>query len=84
MIKPKPLKPAVEGGFTLDDFTVSEDDGTVTCPNGITRRITARRSVTFGADCRGCPLRARRTAAKTGRTLMLHEHDSLLRAARRD
>jgi hypothetical protein len=24
VIKPKPLKPAVEGGFTLDDFTADE------------------------------------------------------------
>jgi hypothetical protein len=84
VIKPKPLQPAVEGGFTLDDFTVSEEDGTVTCPNGITRRITARRNVTFGAACRGCPLRARCTTNKTGRALILHEHDGLLRAARRD
>jgi hypothetical protein len=84
VIKPKPLQPAVGGGFTLDDFTVSEDDRTVTCPNGITRRITARRNVTFGAACRGCPLRARCTTAKTGRALILHEHDRLLRAARRD
>ena len=84
VIKPKPLQPAVEGGFTLDDFTVSEDDGTVTCPSGITRRITARRNVTFGAACRGCPLRARCTTSKTGRALILHEHDDLLRAARRD
>jgi hypothetical protein len=84
VIKPKPLKPAVEGGFTLDDFTADEQAGTVTCPNGITRRITARRNVTFGAACRDCPLRARCTTNKTGRALILHEHDGLLRAARRD
>ena len=34
VIKPRPLKPAVEGGFTLDDFTVDEHAGTVTCPAG--------------------------------------------------
>jgi hypothetical protein len=56
----------------------------VTCPAGVTRRIAARRSVTFGAACRGCPLRARCTASKKGRVLILHEHDALLRAARRD
>ena len=56
VIKPKPLKPAVEGGFTLDDFTVDETAGAVTCPAGVTRRISARRNVTFGAACRGCPL----------------------------
>ncbi|HEX6854839.1 MAG TPA: transposase, partial [Streptosporangiaceae bacterium] len=72
VIKPRHLKPAVEGGFTLDDFTADEDAGTVTCPAGLTRRITARRNVTFGAACRGCPLRARCTASKTGRALILH------------
>jgi IS5 family transposase len=84
VIKPRPLKPAVEGGFTADDFTVGEHAGTVTCPAGVTRRISARRIVTFGAACRGCPLRARCTASKTGRTLNLHPRDALLRAARRD
>jgi Transposase domain (DUF772)/Transposase DDE domain len=82
VIKPKPLKPAVEGGFTLDDFTADETAGTVTCPAGVTRRISARRNVTFGAACRGCPLRARCTASKTGRALTLHPRDALLRAAR--
>jgi hypothetical protein len=54
----------------------------VTCPAGITRRITARNAVIFGAACRGCPLRKQCTTAKDGRTLHLHEHDGLLRAAR--
>jgi hypothetical protein len=84
VIKPRTLKPAVEGGFTLDDFTADESTGTVTCPAGITRHITARRTVTFGAACRGCPLRTRCTASKTGRVLILHPRDALLRAARRD
>src|SRR5437660_3052151 len=84
IIKPGPLKPAVEGGFTLDDFTVDETAGTVTCPAGVTRLVSARRNVTFGAACRGCPLRARCTPNKHGRALILHEHDTLLRAARRD
>jgi hypothetical protein len=82
VIKPGPLRPAVAGGFTLDDFTVDEAAGTVTCPAGLTRRISARRYVTFGAGCTGCPLRARCTTAKTGRTLQLHPRDGLLRAAR--
>src|SRR5204862_2947399 len=81
VIKPGPLKPAVEGGFTLDGFTVDESASTVTCPAGVTRPISARRNVTFGAACRSCPLRARCTTSKTGRALILHEHDALLRAA---
>ena len=82
MIKPKPVQPAVPGGFTIDDFAIDEQAGTVTCPAGVTRRITARRNVTFGAACRGCPLRSRCTASKTGRALILHPRDALLRAAR--
>jgi len=82
VIKPWPLQPAVAGGFTADDFTVDEAAGTVTCPAGVTRQVTARRAVIFGAACRTCPLRARCTTAKDGRTLHLHPHDAILRAAR--
>jgi hypothetical protein len=82
VIKPGPLKPPVAGGFTRDDFTVDEDAATVTCPAGLTRPISARRHVTFGAACRTCPLRARCTTAKGGRHLELHPCDALLRAAR--
>jgi hypothetical protein len=84
VIKPKPVAPAVEGGFTVDDFTVDEAAGTVRCPAGQTRPISPGRSATFGALCRDCPLRARCTTSKTGRTLVLHERDDLLRAARAD
>jgi hypothetical protein len=82
VIKPIPLRPAVPGGFTLDDFTISEDGATVTCPAGHTRPMTAKRSVTFGAVCAACPLRARCTTAKGGRSLGIHPHEHLLRAAR--
>jgi Transposase DDE domain/Transposase domain (DUF772) len=84
IIKPGPLRPAVTGGFTIDDFTADEAAGTVTCPAGVTRPVTARRHVIFGAACRGCPLRERCTASPDGRTLRLHEHDAILRQARRD
>jgi hypothetical protein len=84
IIKPKPLRPTVAGGFTLDDFIVDESAAVVTCPNGITRPITPSRNVTFGAACRHCPLRQRCTSSKSGRTLILHHHDALLRQARRD
>ena len=82
VIKPGPVKAPVPGGFTADDFTVDEGAGTVTCPAGVTRGITARRSVTFGVACRGCPLRSRCTTSKDGRSLRLHPRDAILRAAR--
>ena len=82
IIKPWPLRPAVEGGFTLDDFTVDEHAGTVSCPNGLTTHITRTRKAIFGARCRGCRLRARCTTAVNGRKLTLHEHDALQRTHR--
>ncbi len=84
VIKPKPLAAPVEGGFTVDDFTVDEQLGTVTCPAGDTRPISQTRVATFGALCRDCPLRERCTTSKTGRKIVLHQRDDLLRQARRD
>jgi IS5 family transposase len=82
VIKPKPLRPPVEGGFTVDDFTVSEGQGTVTCPAGHTVTLSRTRVATFGVLCRSCPLRGRCTTCKAGRRLVLHPRDDLLRAAR--
>ena len=82
VIKPKPLPSAVPDGFTLDDFTIDENDGTVTCPNGNTRPMSPARTVTFGRLCADCPLRQRCTTAKTGRSMTIHPHEGLLRAAR--
>ena len=76
MIKPKPLQAPVEGGFTVDDFTVDEQAGTVGCPAGNTRPISEKtRVATFGALCRDCPLRERCTKSKTGRKIVLHPRD---------
>ena len=82
VIKPKPLRPAVDGGFTLDDFTVDEAGGTVTCPAGHSRPMSPKRTVTFGRVCAGCPLRSRCTTAQDGRSMTIHPHEELLRAAR--
>ena len=85
--QPEAVAPAGRGRFTLDDFTVVEptsshpcgQPGTVTCPTGHTRPMTANRIVTFGVTCRGCPLRPRRTASATGRSPRLHPHDAITR-----
>ena len=84
VIKPKPLQAPVAGGFTIDDFTVDEQAGTVTCPAGQVAQLSRTRIATFGVACRDCPLRERCTTCKTGRKLVLHERDDLLRAARAD
>jgi len=83
LVKPWPVTPVVPSGFSIDDFTVNETARTATCPAGVTRPISRTRVVTFGAACRGCPLRERCTTAKQGRTLQVHVHDARQRAHRR-
>ena len=56
----------------------------MTCPAGHTAGLSRTRIATFGALCRGCPLRERCTTCKTGRKLVLHERDDLLWQARAD
>src|SRR5215510_3279740 len=88
VIKPPLLRPAVPGGFTLDDFTIDDQAGTVTCPAGHTVALgrpqaDGNRAAQFKTRCRGCPLRERCTTAKAGRVLTVHPQHALLAAARR-
>lgn len=82
LVKPWPLRPAVAGGFTLDDFTHDPDAQTLTCPAGITRAVTAKGHATFGGVCRSCPLVEQCTTAARGRKIVLGEHHQLQRQHR--
>lgn len=82
VIKPWPVRPAVPGGFTIDDFAHDAAAGTLTCPAGVTRTLSRTRTVTFGAACAACPLRQRCTTSPRGRKVLVHEHDLLQRAHR--
>ncbi len=83
VIKPAPLRAAVEGGYTIDDFTISEDETTITCPAGVTVTITPKGRARFAKHCQSCPLRRRCTRSKAGRTIVFHELHDVLREARR-
>jgi hypothetical protein len=82
LVKPWPIKPAVEGGFTVDDFVVDHAAGTATCPAGNTRQVTGKGNVTYGIACRDCPLASRCTNSVRGRKLVVGEHDQLQREHR--
>lgn len=82
VIKPIPLRPAVPGGFTVDDFVVDLTSGTVTCPAGLARNITKAGNAVFGVACGSCRLRAQCTTAVAGKTMHISEHHQLQRAAR--
>jgi hypothetical protein len=74
IIKPWPLRPAVEDGFTLDDFTLDEQQNALTCPSGVTRPLTASGNAVFGGACQDCPLRARCTTSRRGRKIVIGRH----------
>lgn len=87
VIKPPPVRQAVPGGFTVDDFTVDTARSTATCPAGHTvslgrPRPDGGRIAQFKGICTTCPLRQRCTTSKTGRTLNVHPQQALLAAAR--
>jgi hypothetical protein len=88
IVNPPPLRPAVAGGFTLDDFAIDTTAATVTCPAGHTVPLTdpggvhQQRKAYFGPRCDGCPLKARCTKAKTGRILTIGPHHDQQAAAR--
>lgn len=82
LVKPWPIRPAVEGGFTIDDFAHDPAAGTLTCPAGVTRTLTKGRRAVFKQACATCILRALCTTAAKGRTVLLHEHDQLQRQHR--
>ncbi|WP_327412293.1 IS1182 family transposase [Streptomyces sp. NBC_01233] len=87
VLKPPPLKPAVPGGFTADEFTVDTEQGHVTCPAGHTARLgrplaNGARQAQFKKLCATCPLKDRCTRSKTGRVFSVHAQYDLLKAAR--
>lgn len=82
LVKPWPIRPAVEGGFTIDDFTHDVEAGTLTCPAGVTRHLSKTRIVTYGIACRACPLREQCTTSAKGRSVTVGVHDQLQREHR--
>lgn len=87
VIKPPPIRQAVPGGFTIDDFHLDLAAGRATCPAGHTANLgkvkaDGARTAQFKQVCTDCPLRGRCTTSKTGRTVTVHPQHALLAAAR--
>ena len=78
--------PTAPGGrFSKADFAIDTEAGTVTCPAGMTTALRPRRhgtEATFGAACGSCPLRARCTTSRDGRTIKVGPHEAVLVRAR--
>ena len=77
VVKPIVRKPHIEDGFHRDDFDIDTGGRTVTCPAGHTTRIRPGGTAPFAKRCNGCPLRARCTTSKRGRTIKVDKHHDL-------
>jgi hypothetical protein len=74
VIKPRPLRTAVPGGISIDDFEVEaggEDGARVRCPGGFTVPVTPAGQADFTAHCHRCVLRPQCTKARDGRIVRL-------------
>ncbi|MFQ5426456.1 MAG: IS1182 family transposase [Gaiellales bacterium] len=86
------VQPAVARGgrFGKDDFSIDTEAASVTCPAGQVAPLRTRRHgavAIFGAACATCPLAARCTTSKAGRSISVGPHEAALvraREARRD
>ncbi len=76
------------GLFTKDRFVVDLEDSTVICP--VRQRVTINPTrdgggrASFKVHCRTCQLRAACTKSRSGRTITVHPHESILQRARTD
>ena len=75
--KPIVRKPHIKDGYHRDDFDIDTKGRTVTCPAGHTARIRPGGTAPFAKRCNGCPLRARCTTSKRGRTITVDQHHDL-------
>ena len=73
-----------KGLFSKDDFRVDLGAGTVTCPAGQTTEVRFAEdgsgTANFAGACATCPLAARCTTNKAGRTITVHRHEEILQA----
>jgi len=90
-IRVKVQPPVAPGGrFSKDEFAIDTDAGSVTCPAGVTvslRPVAGGAMASFGMACAACPLAARCTTDRRGRSIRVGPHEAQLtraRAASRD
>src|SRR4051794_30812083 len=67
VLKPWPLRSAVDGGVTIDELHPRPCCRHPDLPRRVTRTITAKNNAVFGTVCRGCPLAEQCTASTLGR-----------------
>lgn len=77
---------ARDGMYSQDAFEIDKANDTVRCPNGAEVELRSRPDgsaiASFGEQCGACPLRAKCTTSKSGRTINVHPKHEVLKNAR--
>lgn len=69
--------------FSKSAFILDWEQGIMYCPNQVTVSFQAGKTVNFPVDaCASCPLRARCTTSKAGRSVSIHPDEQLLQELR--
>ena len=67
------------GGYAKNQFTIDFGTGQLTCPAGVSIGFQPGTTVHFPQDtCAACPLRARCTTSRNGRSVSIHPDEALL------
>ena len=67
------------GRFTKNQFSIDFGTGQLTCPADVTMPFAPGKTVHFPkATCAACPLRARCTTSRNGRSVAIHPDEALL------
>lgn len=79
----KPWTPANSGLFTKKVFKIDLNNNKVTCPEGMTAKISGEKKKLARFDssnCSSCALKEQCTKSATGRTINIHEQEEMLQA----
>lgn len=87
LIAKAPQENRNKGLFPKSAFVIDREERTATCPGGHTTEMAddhagGGRTYYFDAFCPGCPLRARCTTSRLGRSLSEHPQEELLQGAK--
>jgi len=83
----KPWRSRNRDRYPKERFVIRLDEGTVTCPAGVTATIRPKRSVVRfpAATCAACAQREQCTTARSGgRTVTIHPREALLQKLRQE
>ena len=74
----KPWRSSGKKFYSKEEFSIDLVSNTVKCPQGIRANIKSNSAKFTSTNCDSCPMKAKCTESKNGRTISIHENEELL------